>query len=131
MNLDITEYVCKAEQLGHYKDNELKNVLNAIKKFYHLDHMIFEAGVENWAFVSNYNGVLCMIHTNLKLIFTNLPDLSFLDTEFITLHFENYSDKVWSIDLSVLKLQESRLHWHTNEIECNHFSTQELYYATV
>jgi hypothetical protein len=72
-----------------------------------------------------------LIHTKLKLIFTNIVDLPKFDTKIIVLNFENYSDKKWSIDLPSISHLNYVFDWHTKGINTSNFSTQELFYATV
>lgn len=129
--MNITAHIHESELLGDYKDREFENILKSIKEYYHFDFLSYEAGVESWAILSNKNGKLCMIHDKLKLIFSNVRDFSFLSVKLIVLYFENYSDKVWSIDLTYLENNNNKLCWYTKEIDNTCFSTQELYYATI
>ena len=129
--MNITRYIHESELLGSYKDREFESILSNIKEYYHLDYLSYESGAEDWAILSNQSGKLCMIHAKLKLIFSNLIDFSFLPVKLTALYFENYSDKIWSINLTYLKNSNSKLCWHTKEIDNTCFSTQELYYATI
>lgn len=130
--MDITKFILDAEDLGCYKnEEEFERILNDIKEFYHLEYLSYEPGVEDWAILSNGTGTVCMIHLKLKLMFSTLKDFSFLPVKLVTLHFEGYGDKIWSIDPAILKNNDSKLYWHTDDINANCFSTQDLFYATV
>lgn len=130
--MDITEYILDAEDLGGYKDGEFEHILDDIKEFYHLEYSSYEPGVEDWAILSNETGKMCMIHLKLKLMFSNLEDFSFLPIKLVILHFEEYGDEIWSIDPTHFgKNSDSKFFWHTDVIDIDCFSTQDLFYATV
>ena len=129
--MDITKYIIDAELISPYKENELKNTLNTICSLYNLDLLSYEPYVEDWAIIGDKKGTIVLIHTKIKLIFTNMEIPFQLPIQFKIIQFKKYNDKIWSIDLNVLRMSNSKFDWHTQQIDTSCFSTQDLYYATV
>ena len=130
--MDLTKYFIEAELLGSYKENEFSNILTIIQSLYNnFDFLSYEPDAEDWAIISDKKGNLIMIHTKIKIILTNIKMLFQLPIKFVIIHFVNYNDKIWSIDLNALKHSGSNLYWHTQLIDTSYFSTQDLYYATL
>ncbi len=128
--MDITNHIYQAKLNGSYTNNEFSEIIDKIRIHYNLNYLSYESGCEDWAMLSDGQNRLCMIHDKLKLMFTsinNFPELS----DMTILHFENYDDKIWSIDKNALKKLRPEFWWHTDVIDYDCFSTQDLYYATV
>lgn len=130
-HMDITNYIYQAEKLGVFSSRELKNIIESLDQSICFDYHAYEPDVENWAVLSKKTGEICLIHTKLKLIFTNIIHFPKCDLDIIILNFENYSEKKWSIDLPSIDRLNYVFDWHTRSIDTSNFSTQELFYATV
>ncbi|MDE6501009.1 MAG: hypothetical protein K2L10_02885 [Ruminococcus sp.] len=122
--MDITDYIINSK---HYFGNEFNEILNYIRINYNMNYLNYESG-EDWATISDGQGKLFMVHAKIKIIFTNITDFSETFNDFNVLYFNEYSEKLWSIDINNLPPEFC---WHTKAIDRNSFSTQDLYYATI
>lgn len=127
--MDITNYIYQAKLNGGYTNNEFSEIIDKIRINCNMNYLFYESGCEDWAILSNGQDKLCMIHDKLKLMFSNTEDFPEL-SDMIILHFENYDDKIWSIDKNALEKLRPEFCWHTDVIDYDSFSTQNLYYAT-
>lgn len=121
--MDITDYVCNS---GRYTGNEFNEILNYIQTNYNMNYVDYESG-EDWAIISDGKGKLFMLHAKIKIMFTSVKDFPEKFHDMNVLYFNEYSEELWSIDTSNLPPEFC---WHTDAIDCNCFSTQDLYYAT-
>ncbi len=127
--MDITNHIYQAKLNGSYTNNEFSKIIDKIRIYHNLNYLSYESGCEDWAMLSDGQNRLCMIHDKLKLMFTsinNFPEIS----DMTILHFDNYDDKIWSIDKNALEKLRPEFWWHTDVIDYDCFSTQDLYYAT-
>ena len=122
--MDITDYIINSER---YSENEFNEILNYIKINYNMNHIDYESG-EDWATISDGQGKLFMLHAKIKIMFTSVKDFPEKFHDFNVLYFNEYSENLWSIDTNNLPPEFC---WHTEAIDRNSFSTQDLYYATV
>lgn len=130
-DMDITNYICQAEKLGFFSSKELENLIESLDQTICFDYHAYEPNVENWAVLSKKTGEMCMIHTKLKLIFTNIVHFPKCNLEIVLLNFKKYSEKKWSIDIHSIDYLNNVFDWHTRVIDTSNFSTEELFYATV
>ncbi|MCM1508922.1 MAG: hypothetical protein NC177_17580 [Ruminococcus flavefaciens] len=121
--MDITGYIVTAES---YSGNEFNEIINYIKVNYNIDYVSYESG-EEWAIISDGHGKMFMLHAKLKIMFTNEKNYPERLHDVYALYFSKYSEKLWSIRTDDLPPE---FNWHTKEIDCDFFSTQDLYYAT-
>lgn len=88
---------------------------------------------EEWVrFGNSTHGLVCLIHTQIKLIFCNKNyDLNLKNIAIVFIN--NFDVQEWSINLHQLKLLIPELKWHAciDAVNPNQFSLKELYYATV
>ena len=121
--MNITAYIINSK---YYCGNEFNKILNYIKINYDMNYINYESG-EDWAIISDGQGKLFMLHAKIKIMFTNVMDFPEKFHDVNVLYFNEYSENLWSIDINNLP---SEFCWSTNAIDCNFFSTQDLYYAT-
>lgn len=121
--MDITGYIINS---GRYCENEFNEILNYIQTNYNMDYVNY-GDDEDWALISDRQDKLFMLHVKIKIMFTNVKDFPEKFHDFNILYFNEYSENLWSIDINNLPPEFC---WYTSAIDCDFFSTEDLYYAT-
>ena len=121
--MDITGYIINSKC---YCGNEFNEILNYIQTNYDMNYINYESS-EDWAIISDGQGKLFMLHAKIKIMFTSVKDFLEKLHDVNVLYFNEYSEKLWSIDTKNLPQEFC---WYTSAIDCDFFSTEDLYYAT-
>lgn len=93
---------------------------------------------EEWArFSDQTDGTVCMINSKIRVAFVRskyrLPNIQHLLCDYEVVLTEDFCSDEWTIDLDKLKHEIPEIYWHTSEdaVNINHFSLDDLYFATV
>ncbi len=131
--MDITEFFIKAKEKGTWDTARFKELILLLKARF--PQLIFDrdegAGEEWLRIYHNEYGIIAMLHTKIKIIFTRIFDFSGFGSYFDIIEINSFNKADCKINLNVINLQCPELCWHSDAVKPDRFSLQELYFATV
>lgn len=128
---DITEDFVQAKKIGLLTLPELTEVIDVISGLFPKCVLDWdrEAG-EEWARFCGSNGIICMIHTKLKIVSSTL-EIPHIKAVLILV--DNFYEPIWSINLNEIRCKCPELCWKAcaEAVNSQCFNLHDLYYATV
>jgi len=131
--MDITDFFVNAKTKGVWNISQFKELILLMKAIFPSLTFDWDEGAgEEWLRIyHNEYGVVAMMHTKIKIIFTRIFDFSQFNSYLDIIKFNNFNTAYYRINLDVMNLKCPELYWHSDVIKSDKFSLQDLYFATV
>lgn len=93
---------------------------------------------EEWARLGNsIHGIVCMISTNIGVVFIreayDFEQIKEVCQELEVVFTKNYASNEWYVDKERLKREVPEIQWYVSEdsVDANGFSLEDFYFATI